>query len=264
MDNRALSEYLDLKGKVAIVTGAGRGIGQGIALRLAEAGAAVLATDINYDSALETAETIRNSSGNAQGAHIDVSKIDHVERAVQTAADLFGDLDILVNNAAIFPATPALEISEEQWDRVLDINLKGTFFLAQSAARKMIEKDHGGKIINISSFAWLIPPGHLSHYDASKGGIVSVTKSLAKELGKFSINVNAVAPGHMKTPGSAISSREVAAASGLSLDELPVRSVFGRYGSADDVAKAVYFLASGLSDYVTGSVLEVGGGYHLL
>lgn len=264
MKNTPLSKILELRGKVAIVTGAGRGIGQAIALRLAEAGAAVLVTDIDEDSASETVEFIRRAQGRAEALAVDSSKPADTERAILSAEEYFGDLDILVNNAAIFPATPLLEITEQQWDRVLEINLKGTFFFAQAAAKKMIENKHGGKIINISSFAWLIPPGSLAHYDASKGGVVSVTKSLAKELGQFSICVNAVAPGIIETPGSQISSAAVAKAMNLNLSELPTRSVLGRNGSADDIAKAVYFLATGLSDYVTGSVLEVGGGYHLI
>jgi 2-deoxy-D-gluconate 3-dehydrogenase len=263
MDTPTLAELLDLRGKVAIVTGSGRGIGRGIALRLAEAGASVIVADINRASAQETAELIHAGQGKAHALETDVSKVTDAERAVETAVRHFGDLHIAVNDAAVFPTSPVLEISEAQWDKVLATNLKGTFFLAQAAARKMIEKGHGGKIINITSFAWLIPPGFLGHYDASKGGVVSVTRSLAKELGVHGIQVNAVAPGLMKTPGSQIASQEIAASMKLDAAELPIRSVFGRHGTPDDIAKAVYFLATGLADYVTGSVIEVGGGYHL-
>lgn len=265
MNSTPLSALLDLRAQVALVTGAGRGIGQGIAMRLAEAGASVIAADIDEAAARSTvaAIAIANGGGTADSVRIDASRPDDARRAVESAVERFGGIDMLVNNAAIFPATPIMDITEAQWDSVLDLNLKGTFFLAQSAARRMIGQGRGGRIVNIASMAWYLPPGMLGHYDASKGGVVSVTRSLAKELGVHGIRVNAVAPGIVPTPGSKQSSAAIAESLGLDLGELPVRSVLGRHGTADDIARAVYFLVSGLSDYITGSVVEVGGGYQL-
>ena len=245
------------------MTGAGRGIGQAIAGRLAEAGASVLVCDLNAQSAAETVAIIQQAGGSAAALQMDVSKLADAQRVVAEAKKQFGGVDILVNNAALFPPAPILEIDEAQWDKVLDVNLKGSFFLAQAAAREMVQQGRGGKIVNIVSLGYKIPPGLLGHYDASKGGMVSLTQSLAKELGPHGIRVNAIAPGHMLTPGGAEAATRLAASLLVPMDNLPIRSVLGRYGQGDDVAKVAYFLASGLSDYVTGSVVEAGGGYQL-
>ena len=263
MSEQTLAAQLDLSNKVALVTGAGRGIGESIALRLAEVGAAVVVGDLDSASAASVANQIKSLGGRASGLQLDVSKIADADRAMAAAVAAFGDIDILVNNAAIFPPTPIMEITESGWDKVHDINLKGLFFFCQAAARAMMAKKHGGKIINITSLGYKIPPGMLGHYDASKGGVVSVTQSLAKELGPHGICVNAVAPGIIMTPGGDLASERIAKTLNIVLDKLPIRSVLGRNGNGDDIAKAVYFLATGLSDYITGSVIEVGGGYQL-
>ena len=264
MSEKSLKAELDLSGKVALVTGAGRGIGEAIALRLAEAGAAVVVGDLDAELATTVADRIVDGGGRACGLLIDVGKAADADRAMTAAVAAFGDLDILVNNAAIFPPMAIMDITEAQWDKVQDINLKGLFFFSQAAARAMMAKKHGGKIINITSLGYKIPPGMLGHYDASKGGVTSVTQSLAKELGPHGICVNAVAPGIVMTPGGELAAAKLAQSLTVPLDTLPVRSVLGRYGNGDDIAKAVYFLASGLADYVTGSVVEVGGGYQLI
>ncbi len=263
MDDEALSSILDLHDKVALVTGSGRGIGRGIACRLAEAGATLVVADVDAGLAAETVTRIQHAGGKATSIAADASKVSEADRVMRFALESFGDLDILVNNAAMFPPVPVLDISEQQWDRLMDLNLKGAFFLAQAAAKTMIAKGHGGKIINIASLGWAIPAGLLSHYDASKGGMVSFTRSFAKELGPHGIHVNAIAPGIVMTPGGDLASAKMAETMKLNLDVLPIRSVLGRNGVADDIAKVAYFLATGLSDYVTGSVIEVGGGYHL-
>lgn len=263
MNEASLSDLLDLSKKVALVTGAGRGIGQAIARRLAEAGAAVIICDINAESGAETVALIEGQGGRSRAVKMDVSQVSDISKGVQTAIEAFGDLHIVVNNAALFPPTMTLQITEAEWEKVIDVNLKGTFFVAQTAARTMIERGHGGSIINIASLGYRIPPGMLSHYDASKGGVVSLTQSMAKELGPHGIRVNAIAPGHMVTPGAAEASVRISSTLKIPLPDLPIRSVLGRYGNGDDVAKAAYFLATDLAGYVTGSVIDVGGGYHL-
>jgi 2-deoxy-D-gluconate 3-dehydrogenase len=193
-----------------------------------------------------------------------------VQRMVQQTADTFGQVDILVNNAGIFPFAPALEITKELWDRVLGVNLKGAFFCAQAAARQMAQAGRGGRIINIASIDALHPTGALTHYDASKGGVVMMTKALAKEFGPHGITVNAIAPGSITTPGAAAatgaSSPESTGASGGGEDLMAAflaRIPLGRMGQPDDIAIAVLFLASDAASYITGSLLVVDGGYLL-
>ena len=262
----ALSSLLNLSGKVAIVTGAGQGIGEAIALRLAEAGAAVVVSDINGDGARRTAEKITGAGGKATPLRADVSKVADTQATVAQAVESFGRLDILVNNAALIGPSAIMDIDEELWDAVIDVDLKGVFFQAQAAARQMI-KQGGGKIINIASVDAVLPVGGLTPYDSAKGGVAMMTKSLAKELGKHGITVNAVAPGGVNTPGANEASGPIMAVLGISakdMAESPIRSTIGRYAEPDDIAKVVYFLATGLSDYMTGAFVTVDGGYLLI
>jgi glucose 1-dehydrogenase/2-deoxy-D-gluconate 3-dehydrogenase len=263
MARSTLLQPFDLTNKVAVFTGAGRAIGQAIARRLAEAGAAVLVTDVDTSLAAETVAMIEKEGWRSQAFSVDVSDVVAAQQMILKAADAFGAIDILVNNADLFPPCPALDISEARWDRVLDVNLKGAFFCAQAAAKAMIAKQRRGKIINITSLGWRLPPGMLSHYDSSKGGMVSMTQSRAREVGPHGICFNAVAPGATQTPGGTAASATIASTFNADLTRLPMRAVLGRFGTGDDVAKVMYFLASGLSDHVTGSVTEVGGGYQL-
>ena len=257
-----ISQLFDLKGKGAIVTGAGMGIGQGIALRLAEAGASVLVADIKPEAAAETVRLIQAQDGFAYAVQADAASPADAERVAQEAVDKFGRLDILVNNAGIYPMMPALEVTEALWDKVLDVNLKGVFFYTQAAAKRMVAAGQGGRIVNIASIDALHPTGNLVHYDASKGGVVMVTRALALEFGKYGITVNAIAPGTINTPGTSAGT-EVSELTEEFLKSLLVRIPLGRQGVPDDIAKAVLFMASEAAAYVTGNLLVVDGGYLL-
>jgi 2-dehydro-3-deoxy-D-gluconate 5-dehydrogenase len=253
---QSIADLFDLTGKVAIVTGGALGIGQGIAFRLAEAGASVMITDVNIEAAWATVKQIHTAEGKAEAVKADAANVADIKRAVEETVRTFGRLDILVNNAGIYPFASALEVTESLWDRVLDINLKGLFFTAQAAAQEMLREGHGGKIVNIASIDALHPTGTLAPYDASKGGVVMATKALALELGPRNILVNAVAPGAIQTPGA-----NSAAMSEEMLQAFTARIPLRRMGVPDDIASVVLFLASDASNYMTGSVVVVDGGF---
>ena len=182
MISQRIVQLFDLTGKAAIVTGGAMGLGQAIALRLAQAGASVMITDINIEAARQVVAEIKGSGGTAMATYADAASISDARKAVKTIVKEFGRLDILVNNAGIFSFTPALQMSEETWDRTLNINLKGMFFYSQVAAQHMIKAGHGGKIVNMASMDGLHPTRvELSHYNASKGGVITLTKALARE-----------------------------------------------------------------------------------
>lgn len=262
MTTRTIAQLFDLTSKGAIVTGAAMGIGQAIALRLAEAGAGVVVADINLEAAIETAEQIKAKGGQAIAIKADAGSVADAKKVVQAAMDNFGRLDILVNNAGIFPFSLALTLSEELWDKVIDVNLKGVVFYAQAAARKMIETEQAGKIVNIASIDALHPSGNLVHYDASKGGVVMATKSLALEFSQYKIAVNAIAPGGITTPGAAAGTGGAAVTSEM-MQRFMARIPMGRMGAPDDIAGAVLFLVSEAASYITGTLLVVDGGYLL-
>ena len=259
---KKIQELFDLSGKVAIVTGAAMGIGKGIALRLAEAGASVIISDINLEVARETVAELKAAGYKAKEVQSDTSKVADAENTVKEAKSAFGDLHILVNNAGIFPMAPAIDMAEAMWDKTIDINLKGVMFFSQAAARAMIAKGHGGKIVNIASVDAFYPTGNLAEYDASKGGMVMLTKALAKEWASKGINVNAIAPGAIQTPGAAsgfigLSKEQAEAATKAFVATIPM----GRQGMPDDVARVALFLATEASDYITGTTIVVDGGY---
>jgi 2-deoxy-D-gluconate 3-dehydrogenase len=260
---KSIQALFDLSGQVAVVTGAGAGIGKAIAMRLAEAGASVLITDVNVRNGAGVVDEIQRLRGKADFIEADSSQAASADAVIRFAAQRFGDLHILVNNAGIYSFRPSLEMTEDLWDRTIDINLKGVMFFSKAAAAYMIEKKHGGKIINIASIDAFRPTGNLSHYDASKGGVVSLSRALGLELAPHGILINSIAPGGISTPGTA----SMAAASGMApaqlkkmskayVQRLPVR----RMGDPDDVAVAALFLASAASDYMVGSILVVDGG----
>ncbi|MBI2854741.1 MAG: SDR family oxidoreductase [Chloroflexi bacterium] len=257
MAQQTIAQIFDLKGKGAIVTGGAMGIGRGIVQRLAEAGAGVIVADINLEAAKKTAEQVTAAGGKAKAMHADAASADDARKTAAAAVEAFGRLDILVNNAGIYPFSPLLDTSEEMWNKVIQINLSGVFFYSQAAAREMVKAGRGGRIVNIASIDAFRPTGRLAHYDASKGGMVSMTKSFALELAPNRILVNAIAPGGVITEGTRpyMTRSMIQAAEGIPL---------GRYAEPDDIAKVALFLASGASDYMTGSVVLADGGFLLM
>lgn len=266
MEVKTIAQLFDLTGKGGIVTGGGMGIGQAIAFRLAEAGASIMIADIDLEAANQTVEQIKASGGKAQAIRADARSAADAKKVAQATVEAFGSLDILVNNAGVYPIFPIKEISEEIWDKTLDTNLKGMFFCSQAAAEAMIKGGHGGKIVNIASIDALHPGGELAHYNASKGGVVMLTKALALELAPHQILVNAVAPGSIATPGTAASTDAYLARGGDIKDlakKFRGRVPLGRVGRPDDIAKVVLFVVSAAADYMTGSLVLVDGGYLL-
>jgi 2-deoxy-D-gluconate 3-dehydrogenase len=243
----------DLTGRVAAVTGANTGIGRGIAIALAEAGADVAL--VGRTPAEETAEEVRAAGRRAVIVDADLSTTAPIAGAVERTLAELGGLDILVNNAGIIRRSDALEFSEQDWDAVLDTNLKSVFFLCQAAARHMINKGYG-KIINIASMLSFQGGIRVASYTASKSGIAGLTKLLANEWAPKGINVNAIAPGYIATNNTAA----------LQADETRNRQILeripaGRWGKPADLNGAAVFLASSASDYVHGHVLAVDGGW---
>jgi len=266
MTTPSIAELFDLTGKGAIVTGGAMGIGKAISSRLAEAGASVMIADLDLDTANQTVEEIKSRGGKAQAIQADASSSADVKKVINATVEAFGSLDIMVNNAGIYPLLPVMRVEEDLWDKVIDINMKGTFMFAQTAAAKMIEAGKGGKIINLASVDGFHPNGNATPYNASKGGVIMMTKALALELAPHKILVNAVAPGNIITPGTK-STGKAAVAAGLTIEQIG-KSFMGRIplerpGGPDDIAKVVLFLASGASDYMTGDILLVDGGYLL-
>lgn len=248
------------EGKVALVTGAGslRGIGRGVALALAGEGARVVITDVSKEG-LEKVEAELQEHGPALGLVVDVSQPLEMEQAVARAEDRFGGVDILVNNAGIARATPFFDITPEEYDQVLNVNLRGTFFTCQAVARRIVAQGRGrGVIINLASVAGQTGGGFFgsSHYSASKAGIIGLTKALARELAPQGIRVNCIAPGMIDTDILAGLSSERKA-------ELARATLVGRAGEVWDVARAVLYLASEESSYITGATLDLNGGIYL-
>ncbi|HEX9037720.1 MAG TPA: SDR family NAD(P)-dependent oxidoreductase [Ktedonobacterales bacterium] len=257
-----IAKLFDLTGKVALVTGAAMGIGAAIAARLAEAGASVMIGDVNEEAAKATAANLTAAGYKASATKANISQVADARAMVATTVAAYGRIDILVNNAGVFPFSPVLEMTEEQWDRVLDINLKGSFFAAQAAAAQMVESGRGGRIVNIASVDALHPTGMLAHYDSSKGGVVMMTKALAKELGPRGVRVNAIAPGSIMTPGAAAGSSGQTVSQEV-MAQYMARMPIGRMGAPDDIATVALFLASDASAYMTGALVVVDGGYLL-
>jgi glucose 1-dehydrogenase/2-deoxy-D-gluconate 3-dehydrogenase len=259
-------DLVSLAGKVAIVTGAARGIGRGIARRLADAGAATLLTDLRETELEATVGLIEQAGGVAAAMAADAGSLVDAQRVVDEAVRRFGRLDIIVNNAIAFTPAELIDVTEEQFDLVANIGLKGVLFHTQAAARQMIKQGDGGRIVNIGSTDAFLPVGAMSHYDAVKGGVLAMTRGFAKELGRHGITVNAVCPGGTDTPGAREASGPIMKFLGIEGGGLdgPARGVLGRPGTPDDIACGVLFLASGLAQFVTGAAIVVDGGYLLI
>ncbi len=249
---------MDLKNKVAIVTGARRGMGRAHAFALAKAGAKVAVSDISLEDCQKICEEIKKAGGEAMAIKCDVSKKSEVNEMVKKTLAKFGKVDILVNNAGICQFVPFLEMTEEEWDRTLDINLKGYFLCAQAAAKEMA-KQKSGVIVNIASVAMGqqgIGFPNIVHYCASKGGIAGMTEAMAVELAPFNIRVNAVAPGLIETPMI-----EPVMQDAKTIEAMLARVPMRRVGRPEEGSNLVLFLASDDSSYMTGSIVVIDGGW---
>lgn len=247
---------IDLRGRIALVTGAARGIGLAIARALAESGARVMLVDVD-EAALTSAQTDHSSSTRVLTTIADVSIPEQVQKAVAVTAAAFGGLDILVNNAGICPLTPLDQLSPFEWDRVLAVNLKSAFLFVQAALPHLRRSGHHGRIINIASVAGQMGGVLVGvHYAASKAGMIGLSKSLARILAPDGITVNSIAPGTIATDLSAAWSEEQQA---HVCSAIPL----GRFGEAEEIAALVCFLASNKAGFITGATLDINGGLYL-
>lgn len=241
------------EGKVAIVTGSGKGIGKTIIQRLAQEGALVTVTDLNKDTCEETALEINQSGGKAIAVEGDVSKAEDAKTIIEKTIEAYGRIEILINNAGIVKDKLITEMEEQDWDQVVDVCLKGAFLCSKNAAPYMIEQNYG-KIVNIASRAHFGNPGQ-ANYSSAKAGVIGLTRSLSKELGKHNINVNAIAPGLIETDALR-NHPKFEKIKEIQKKNTPIQ----RVGSTEDVANAVLFFASDAASYISGDLLHVSGG----
>jgi 2-deoxy-D-gluconate 3-dehydrogenase len=253
------AKVLDLSGKTAIVTGGAMGIGYAIAYRLAEAGANVVIADVNKGVADAVALKLASFGWKVIAVAIDVSDAIQVKKTVETAVAAYGSVDILVNDAGIYPNASITEMDEKNFDKIIAINLKGVFLCTKAVATQMISQGNGGKIINITSVDAVHPSmAGLATYDASKHGVWGFTKSTALELAPHKIWVNAIAPGGVNTPGTGVGS--TAEETQKTIEPFLAKIPMHRMGEPDDIGKVALFLASDLSSYMTGAQIVVDGG----
>jgi NAD(P)-dependent dehydrogenase (short-subunit alcohol dehydrogenase family) len=245
---------MKLENKISVVTGGGRGIGRAICLALAREGSDVMVTDVDLRTAEEVSKEIQSLGRRSLPFDLDVSKSDRVREMVEAALHSFGIIDILVNVAGMFIRSPIEDVSEQDWDKVIAVNLKGTFLCSQAVGRQMI-KQGGGSIVNFASVAAHTPQINLGAYSSSKAGVLLLTKMMAVEWAKYKIRVNALSPGPISTPMTdSIYNTEP-------LKRGRARAVpMDRFGTPEEVAKAVLFLASEDSSYITGHALAIDGG----
>lgn len=245
-----------LKNKIALITGAGRGIGRAIAIALAKEGAEVV---INYNGSEERAnevkQTIEENGGKASIYKCNVSDFTACEAMIKDIVKEYGHLDILVNNAGITKDGLIMKMKEEDFDSVLNVNLKGTFNTIRHSARQML-KQRSGKIINISSVSGILGNVGQANYAASKAGVIGLTKTMARELGSRGITVNAIAPGFVDTEMTEVLSEEIR-------ENACKQIILGRFGKPEDIANTAVFLASDKADYITGQVISVDGGMNV-
>ncbi|MDW5316949.1 2-dehydro-3-deoxy-D-gluconate 5-dehydrogenase KduD [Rhizobium sp. PL01] len=249
-----MNTLFDLSGKVALVTGARTGLGQGMALALARAGADIAA--LGSSAMPETAEAIRQTGRRFHALEVDLSQKFDARGVISAAVSELGGVDILVNNAGIIRRADLLDHSEQDWDDVIDVNLKSAFLLSQTAARHMVETKKFGRIINVASMLSYQGGIRVPAYTASKHGIAGLTKAMANELAPHGITVNAIAPGYMATDNT-----EALRNDPNRNAQISARIPMGRWGAPDDLATSVLFLASPASGYVTGITVPVDGGW---
>ena len=244
---------MKLKNKTAIITGGANGLGRATALLFAKEGANVVVADMDENAGSKVINDIKNSGGRGLFVKVNVSDQEDVNKLVSAALKEFGKLHILINNAGIVSDGRLVKMELEQWQKVIDVNLKGVFICAQAVSKVLVEQNEGGAIINTSSVVGLYGNFGQSNYVASKAGVIGMTKTWAKELGKYNIRVNAVAPGFMET--DIIKSRPEKV-----INLMKEKTLLGRLGKPDDIANAFLYLASDEGSYVTGAVLSVDGG----
>ncbi len=249
-----MNDLFDLKGKVAIVTGATRGLGQGMAIALAKAGANIVG--VGQSSLEPTKKEVEAIGGKFLPINANLTTLDKVQEIVDKTKSEYGKIDILVNNAGTIRREDAINYTEQDWDDILNLNLKTLFFLSQAVAKEMINQKNGGKIINIASMLSYQGGIRVPAYTASKSGVKGLTKALANEWAKYNINVNAIAPGYMATDNTK-AIREDEKRNKEILDRIPA----GRWGTPEDLAGAVIFLSSKASNYVNGECIAVDGGW---
>lgn len=244
-------------GKNAIVTGGGRGLGQYMAEALSDAGASVILCSRKGEVCEEVAREIESRGGRALGLSCDVTRPEDVEKVIKATEDNFGNVDILVNNSGATWGAPTLEMPLDKFEKVMDVNIKGTFLFSQAVARRMVDRAGGGKIVSIASVAGLVG-GHPEYmetigYNSSKGAVMSMTRALATSLARHNINVNAIAPGWFPTK---MSTGLIEQFEEDMLEDIPL----GRFGGPDDIKSMVLLLASPAGNYITGQTLVVDGG----
>ena len=246
---------MKLAGKIALITGAAQGIGRAVALLLARNGADIVVSDINLEKAQETAKEIEVIGRRAMAIKVNVVNLEEVERMVQAILEGFKQIDILVNNAGIARDKLILRMTEEDWEAVINVNLKGTFNCTKAVIRYM-SKQKSGKIVNIASVVGEMGNAGQANYSASKAGVIGFTKTIAREFALRGINVNAIAPGYIETPMTEALPEKVK-------EELKRMIPMERLGQPEDVAEGVLFLVSEASSYITGQVLNVNGGIYM-